>query len=293
MVNFVTFLTACLLCSSTAESINGFVRHERGPQGKWVSLENGNQVLVADESHQTQNLSPEKQAALDEIRSRFLDEQATATPSSSFWDKTKEFTKNSWDKTKETLSQIKTSGSMEQPRMDIVDSSETFYNEYAQAWRLMGFYIDCNADQDDHRRELEGEDDEEEGACMRYLLWAAVSVEIVLCFRKKSFRIVYSLTNTMFPLLRSMLILTTVDMVLESTRFGTMNKIIGMDPLVEKQVDRVASTWTVIFQKLTFLSLDILRNQTTENGWNNFSSTKASVLGTSGTMKRPTTPCKV
>ena len=83
---------------------------------------------------------------------------------------------------------------MEQPRMDIVDSSETFYNEYAQAWRLMGFYIDCNADQDDHRRELEGEDG---GGCMRYLLWAAVSVEIVLCFREKSFIIVYSLTNTM------------------------------------------------------------------------------------------------
>ena len=28
-----------------------------------------------------------------------------------------------------------------------VDGSGTYYNDYAQAWRLLGFYIDCNAPQ--------------------------------------------------------------------------------------------------------------------------------------------------
>jgi hypothetical protein len=65
-----------------------------------------------------------------------------------------------------------------------VDGSETYYDDYAQAWRLIGFYIDCNAEEyeqeADDRRKLEGEgrklEDEDDTACERYLLWAAVSV---------------------------------------------------------------------------------------------------------------------
>jgi hypothetical protein len=59
-----------------------------------------------------------------------------------------------------------------------VDGTETYYDDYAQAWRLIGFYIDCNAEEyeqeADDRRKLEDEDGEGE-ACERYLLWAAVS----------------------------------------------------------------------------------------------------------------------
>jgi len=46
-----------------------------------------------------------------------------------------------------------------------VDGQETEYNEYAQVWRLLGLYIDCNAADNDNaeeqRRRLEdgGEDD--------------------------------------------------------------------------------------------------------------------------------------
>lgn len=94
-----------------------------------------------------------------------------------------------------------------------VDGQETQYNEYAQAWRLLGLYIDCDSDaEEEARRRLEdggddngGEDDadanedeqaeqdeneeaqeeeqeeeveeeEDDGVvCERHLLWAAVS----------------------------------------------------------------------------------------------------------------------
>ncbi len=52
-----------------------------------------------------------------------------------------------------------------------VDGAETYYDEYAQAWRALGFYIDCDYQGDGHRRELQ----EGEGSgCQRFMLWAAV-----------------------------------------------------------------------------------------------------------------------
>lgn len=60
-----------------------------------------------------------------------------------------------------------------------VDGAETYYDEYSQAWRALGFYIDCDADQmlqdDDEPRRKLPEEDEDQGPCHRYLLWAAVS----------------------------------------------------------------------------------------------------------------------
>lgn len=84
-----------------------------------------------------------------------------------------------------------------------VDGQETQYNEYAQAWRLLGLYVDCDTNVQEGRRRLEedvaedeeGDDannnvaDEDEGeaeevvdeendggSCVRRLLWAAVSL---------------------------------------------------------------------------------------------------------------------
>jgi len=48
----------------------------------------------------------------------------------------------------------------------MAESKKKYYSSYAQAWRLLGFYIDCNASDGDG-------DDNENGSCMRYLLWAA------------------------------------------------------------------------------------------------------------------------
>ena len=75
-----------------------------------------------------------------------------------------------------------------------VDGQETAYNEYAQAWRLLGLYTDCDGDgeeedgdaeQQDADAEEEAEEEEEEeveeeeddgSVCARRLLWAAVSL---------------------------------------------------------------------------------------------------------------------
>ncbi|KAL7560769.1 hypothetical protein ACA910_005336 [Epithemia clementina (nom. ined.)] len=61
-----------------------------------------------------------------------------------------------------------------------VDGLETFWSEGAQAWRLLGFYIDCyevEKGYEDRRRNLNDHNEDnqemEYGACVRYLLWAA------------------------------------------------------------------------------------------------------------------------
>lgn len=61
-----------------------------------------------------------------------------------------------------------------------VDGAGAYYNDYAQAWRLLGFYIDCNAPFNNVNEcygDYEQNDghDQNEAACQRFLLWAAVS----------------------------------------------------------------------------------------------------------------------
>jgi hypothetical protein len=57
----------------------------------------------------------------------------------------------------------------------VVDGLETEYNEYAQSWRYLGLYVDCQqgGQQQQKRHLAEGEQNEQ---CGRYLLWAAVSI---------------------------------------------------------------------------------------------------------------------
>jgi hypothetical protein len=65
----------------------------------------------------------------------------------------------------------------------IVNGAETYYDEYAQAWRVLGFYIDCDACTGDdygygncyaYRGDNYTTND---SGCQRYLLWAAVSTK--------------------------------------------------------------------------------------------------------------------
>lgn len=51
------------------------------------------------------------------------------------------------------------------------------YDEYQQAWRYLGYMIDCNAreeeyDDDEHHDSFEGTGE----GCKRYVLWAAVCI---------------------------------------------------------------------------------------------------------------------
>ena len=65
-----------------------------------------------------------------------------------------------------------------------VDGSETFWPEGAQAWHLLGAYVDCYDEEgkyDNERRHRNlgnnrayGEEEQQYGPCVRYLLWAAV-----------------------------------------------------------------------------------------------------------------------
>jgi hypothetical protein len=62
-----------------------------------------------------------------------------------------------------------------------IDGGETYYDEHSQAWRALGLYIDCDAneadyDYDDCRRSLQ---EDQQGGCLRYMLWAAVSTCVV------------------------------------------------------------------------------------------------------------------
>jgi hypothetical protein len=77
-----------------------------------------------------------------------------------------------------------TAGSTSGYESQFVDGSETYYNDYAQAWRLLGFYTDCNAphnnqnecsDRRQRHRQLNGGGNNagETPACQRYLMWAA------------------------------------------------------------------------------------------------------------------------
>ena len=79
------------------------------------------------------------------------------------------------------------SGSTSGYETEFIDGSSTYYNDYAQAWRLLGFYTDCNAPHNNFNECNDGgnngggndgsgdDDDDSTYACQRYLLWAAVS----------------------------------------------------------------------------------------------------------------------
>ena len=67
-----------------------------------------------------------------------------------------------------------------------IDGGETYYDEYSQAWRLLGFYIDCDSPYEDEGGcggggggDNDQQDVDANGNpvkhCVRYLLWAAVS----------------------------------------------------------------------------------------------------------------------
>eukprot|EP00934_Nitzschia_sp_Nitz4_P005098 Nitzschia sp. Nitz4//scaffold151_size53849//46947//48605//NITZ4_006731-RA/size53849-snap-gene-0.36-mRNA-1//-1//CDS//3329537168//5088//frame0 len=54
-----------------------------------------------------------------------------------------------------------------------IEGAETYYDDYAQAWRALGFYVDCEnvAEQGDQNEDADNADNVV--ACQRYLLWAA------------------------------------------------------------------------------------------------------------------------
>ena len=129
----------------------------------WISLREGIEFQPASIEQAAGDAaaanSPEEyRQRLRQAQDRFLAEQSSSSSSSST--------------------------SQHQHNVEYVDSAETYYDGYAQAWRYIGFYTDCspnqssNYDYDDRRRKARdlNSADDQETPCHRYLLWAAVSM---------------------------------------------------------------------------------------------------------------------
>lgn len=53
---------------------------------------------------------------------------------------------------------------------EFIDGSESYYNDYAQAWRLLGFYTDCQAPHNNYNEcndNNNNRDEDEDPACQR------------------------------------------------------------------------------------------------------------------------------
>jgi hypothetical protein len=106
---------------------------------EWVSLKDGVEFQPAMDHH-----DPEVNKAVEAARLRFL-------------------AQNSEGETSAYEAQF-------------VDGSETYYAILSQAWRYIGFFVDCNGYSRDDRRLEDGGD---VSSCGRYLLWAAVSIYLL------------------------------------------------------------------------------------------------------------------
>ena len=110
-----------------------------------------------------------------------------------------------------------------------VDGTETYYDEWAQAWRVLGWYIDCDAcdEQDNHDNNGDGDQYEScwvfaeynnydennkyennqdqnkqnqyRGGCQRYLVWAAVRNHPCHRFVLPQFLVQFSHLRTLKP----------------------------------------------------------------------------------------------
>lgn len=120
-----------LLLATAAASASASSRVPPSTGSEWMSLENGMEFQPSSAK------DPQQQRALRQAQDRLLKEEQ-----------------------EEVYGQ----------QISYLDTQETYYDAYAQAWRYVGFYIDCNPSEEDRRRRKLGED---ESYCQRYLLWAA------------------------------------------------------------------------------------------------------------------------
>ena len=71
------------------------------------------------------------------------------------------------------------------------DTSQTYYDGYAQSWRYLGWYVDCNGGSNRYYDRSgggggSGSNDQDSSKvgnnyCQRYLMWAAVSLFVCVC----------------------------------------------------------------------------------------------------------------
>ena len=89
-----------------------------------------------------------------------------------------------------------TSNKMDTPVF--VDGTDTYYNDYAQAWRLLGMYMDCHYCANGGT-EATCIQNGKSPSCQRFLLWAAVSFNSSLIFHR--YHDTFFLTGPLAPLM--------------------------------------------------------------------------------------------
>lgn len=179
------------------------------------------------------------------------------------------------------------------------------YDEYQQAWRLLGFMIDCDDGSTDDDGGSGSEDDYDTGlGCARYVVWAAVSVlccavlRCYLLFRlssqqrlvrfcssmlKLAWILSFFSTNTVVLVFAFFLNSTSTSSTKGAASVNTNTTIaktnIGMTGRANTQARTGVPKWTVTSKTHTFLSWDSSNTSTTTIGWSSYSSTRDIVFG--------------
>jgi hypothetical protein len=128
-----------------------------------------------------------------------------------------------------------------------VDSALTYYEGYQQAWRYLGWYVKCGSPSDRYSNQHHGSHSADSGSeeeinhyCQRYLIWAAVSVLIVVDFWL-SLAILTCLLIILF--LESTLTRTIKVGALESTHTITLLLNLGTTQLAKLMVTEDVLLW--------------------------------------------------
>ena len=149
------------------------------------------------------------------------------------------------------------------------------YDEIQQAWRLLGFMIDCDDKYSD------ADDDTYGDGCSRYVLWAAVRTvpkfELYDCL----------CIDSMSHMPPSFILFSTLTWATKMEELGNINSGIArirhgtkrLATTMPMVLDRVAPRWIVIWKTRTFHSWDFSNTSRTTIGWNSCSSTRDIAYG--------------
>jgi hypothetical protein len=164
-----------------------------------------------------------------------------------------------------------------------------YYDEYSQAWRMLGMFIDCNAEKDDHRRQLDEANVESGGSCQRYLLWAAVSACVcarvssspteatgLACLRQR--QQVWLDSHSLLLYYSTLIWIIKVE-ELASISSTTLTKTRGIHPRASRLRVADVPRWTAICLIPTLRFSASLNNKMQAISWNNYSSIKRTVCG--------------
>ena len=167
-----------------------------------------------------------------------------------------------------------------------VDGTETYYDQYSQAWRVLGFFIDCDACDDDKGGAGCVNNNNNNNGCLRYLLWAAVRLysnpQEGSCRSKKRNRTMTnkkSLSSFADTLSHSMLTLAIPAVGSVNISIMIEKPTCGMTTLANSTMEDDVYGWTAMIRIRNGACSDSSKSPIIMNGWNSYSSTRATAFG--------------